>query len=276
MTFETLLAKLNFDENIETAIRQKITANSREIEVISFTAYQENKDGFLLCNHSSITRLVVVTYLLPQKYEEYKKLNLSDKIIIDTFQDVSLRARCYFQKYHKVGISKEDVIWFRHLMNVKMFKIGSLQFQPFEMVYLDEETLGEPYMTFLPSIKQALPSGTPVINCHLQQGADLSPKQIDESLHQASQLFQTMMPNIQPKAFLCYSWLLYEPMRQYLKEDSKILSFSSRFQIIGSCSDTEQAFENLFVDQSKLMTSLQKAVHQHPEYFGYACGVIWL
>ena len=33
-------------------------------------------------------------------------------------------------------------------LNVVIFKIGSLQFQPFEMIYLDEETIGEPYMTF--------------------------------------------------------------------------------------------------------------------------------
>ncbi len=52
-------------------------------------------------------------------------------------------------------------------MNVSIFKISSLQFQPFEMIYLDEETIGEPYMAFTKEQKESLPNGLPVINCHI-------------------------------------------------------------------------------------------------------------
>jgi len=42
------------------------------------------------------------------------------------------------------------------------------------MIYLDEETIGEDYMVYSETQKRALPKGTPVINCHIQEGADLS------------------------------------------------------------------------------------------------------
>lgn len=81
-----------------------------------------------------LTRLSVVTYLLIRKYGEYKKARIPDQVIFDTFGDISLRAALYYKKAGKAGISKEDVIWFRHIMNVAIFKVGSLQFQPFKMI----------------------------------------------------------------------------------------------------------------------------------------------
>ena len=71
-----------------------------------------------------------------------------EDIIAETFRDVSLREKIYENKTGKPGISKDDTLWFRHLINCEIFKIGVLQFQPFEMIYLDEEFLGEPYMEF--------------------------------------------------------------------------------------------------------------------------------
>lgn len=46
-------------------------------------------------------------------------------------------------------------------MNVAIFKVGSLQFQPFKMIYLDEETIGEPYMSFTAEQKKLCPQVLP-------------------------------------------------------------------------------------------------------------------
>lgn len=81
------------------------------------------------------------------------------------------------------------MIWFRHIMSVAIFKIGSLQFQPFKMIYLDEETIGEPYMSFMAEQKKALPAGSPVLNCHIQQGADLRPESVNLSFKMAKAFF---------------------------------------------------------------------------------------
>lgn len=226
-----------------------------------------------------LTRLAVITYLLIRKYDEYKERGISDHVIFDTFRDVSLRAALHCRRTNKAGISKEDVIWFRHIMNVAIFKIGSLQFQPFQMIYLDAETVGEPYMSFTEEQKKTLPEGTPVLNCHIQQGADLSPESVDFSFRMAKDFFTEHFPKERYKAFLCYSWLLYPPMLKRLREDSNIKQFADRFSIIGDCLDSEQAREFLFSDGTRKeisgkATSLQKLALQHPKELGFACGII--
>ena len=74
-------------------------------------------------------------------------------------------------------------------MAINIFKIGSLQYQPFKMIYLDEVTIGEPYMIFTEKQYEILPVNTPVINCHIQKEANLKSEKVDESLDKAKKFF---------------------------------------------------------------------------------------
>lgn len=280
MTLETLLPQLEFQSIIEDAVKQKITKSKRQVEVIATTAYSSNDFDFPLCKRMPLTRLAVVTYLLVQKYAEYKAIGVTDGIILDTFRDVSLRTNLYYKQHGKIGISKDDVIWFRHIMNVHIFKIGVLQYQTFNMIYLDEETIGEPYMVFTQEQKRTLPNGSPVINCHIQKGANISAALVNESIDQAKVFFKDCFPSIEYKAFLCYTWLLYPPMQNMLPKDSNIKQFAERFSIIGVCNDSEQAKENLF-DYGKhnipcKPTTLQRIAKNDNAILGYGCGIIML
>lgn len=278
MTLEKLLSELHFEIVIEEAVNRKIRKDMRFIKEIANTAYSGDNLSFSLCNRKPLTRLVVVIYLLTQKYAEYKALGVSDDIILDTFGDVSLRANLFFKKSGKIGLTKDDVIWFRHIMNVCIFKIGALQFQKFEMLYLDEATIGEAYMAFEEVQKTRLPNGSPVINCHIQRDADISAASVEASLGRAKVFFAECFPAIRYKAFLCYSWLLYPPMLKRLPDESNIRQFAERFTIISSCEDSEQAMENLFdngkPNVSQKPTSLQKMAIDHTDILGFGCGII--
>lgn len=280
MTVESLLPQLEFEPIAEEAVRQKITKCRRQIEAIAETAYHGSDFDFPLCRRMPLTRLATVTYLLAQKYTEYQAIGAADGIILDTFRDVSHRAALYDKQCGKIGISKEDVIWFRHIMNVQIFKIGVLQYQTFHMLYLDEETIGEPYMVFTESQKKSLPIGTPVINCHIQRGANISAAAVKESLARARMFFNECFRTVPYQAFICYSWLLYPPMVQSLPEKSNIRQFADLFSIIGVCSDSSQAKENLFRygrhGSPCAPTSLQRMAKEHKELLGYGCGVIML
>lgn len=271
MTPETLLQQLEFAPVMEETVHQKLTKDNGIIQEIAKTAYAG--DDFNLCKHTPATRLAVLTYLLLQKYDTYKSLGVSDDIIFDTFRDVSLRANLYYKRTGEIGITWDDVIWFRHIMNAGIFKIGTLQFQPFEMVYLDEATLGEPYMEFSQEQKDRLPNGSPVLNCHIQRGADICGKAVKESLEKADDFFRRLYPSVRYRAFICYSWLLYPPMLKSLPSDSNIQQFSRYFHIIGACSDSEQAFENIFGHGNSAKTTLQTMALSSKEQFGFACGV---
>lgn len=279
MTLEKMISQLHYTNEIEQAVLRKIRKDEKLIDEIAETAYHGEDCDFALCRRMPLTRLAVVTYLLLRKYDDYKAKQIPDSIIFDTFRDVSLRANLYYEKSGKVGLSKEDVIWFRHIMNAAIFKIGALQFQPFEMVYLDEETIGEPYMTFAKEQKEALPSGIPVINCHIQQGADLSRQAVSAAFQNAKDFFAAYFPAVHYQAFLCYSWLLYPPMLAHLSEKSNIKQFAGNFTIIGSCNDPEQAIKSLLGDETEKglpanATSLQRLAFEHKECFGFACGII--
>lgn len=280
MTLEAVMAQLQFESIIEEAVQKKIIKNRRLIEAIAENAYSGDDFDFPLCKRMPFTRLAVVTYLLVRKYEEYKMIGVADDIIWDTFRDVSLRANLYYEKNSKIGISKEDVIWFRHIINVHIFKIGSLQYQKFHMIYLDEENVGEPYMVFTEEQKRILPNGTPVINCHIQIGANISAASIAASLERAKTFFKDCFPDIQYKAFLCYSWLLYPPMLKIFSEQSNIKQFANCFTIIGYCNDSSQARENLFYNGNRNTpcerTSLQRIAIANKGILGYGCGVIML
>ncbi len=279
MTLEKMMAELRFISGVEQAVLRKIRMDEKGICEIAETAYHGEDPDPALCGCKPLMRLAAVTCLLLRKYDDYKAKKIPDGIIFDTFRDVSLRANLYYERNGKAGISKEDVIWFRHIVNAEIFKIGALQFQPFEMVYLDEGTIGEPYMAFTKEQKEALPCGTPVINCHIQQGADLSPRSVEAAFQNARRFFSKYFPTVRYKAFLCYSWLLYPPMLEHLSEKSNIKRFAGNFSIIGACNDPEQATGYLFGSGTgKALpanaTSLQKLAFEHIELLGFACGII--
>ena len=66
MILETLLPQLEFQSNIEDAVKQKMIKSRRQVEEIAATAYSSNDFDFLLCKRMPLTRLVVVVYLLTQ------------------------------------------------------------------------------------------------------------------------------------------------------------------------------------------------------------------
>ena len=280
MNKNKILEILNLSPETEKAVISALSM--KNFAEICNNAYSGEAPDYPILSRKPLTRLSAVVGLLCGKYEDYKSLGVPEKVIEETFRDVSLRARIYEKKTGKPGISKEDALWFRHIINCKIFKIGVLQFQPFEMIYLDEEFLGEPYMEFSKEQKEKLPSGAHVINCHIQCGANLSTEEIKASFADAQALLSKIYPETEFKAFLCYSWLLYPDMINILPENSNIKAFAKNFEIIGKIQDSEQAFENLFgktykrPPKIKNPTSLQKIAAENPKAFGFACGIIHL
>lgn len=268
MNLTKLLSLLRFPAPMEDAICALSEKNCTEISALSEAAYTGTDYEYPIRTYTPLNRLMSLVNLLPQKYTEYQQLGVPEEIITNTFRDVTHRAFLYFQRHGSPGLSEEDVLWFRHIINKEIFQIGPLQYQPFDMVYLDEETLGEPYMTFSPGIKARIPLNTPVINCHIPVGADLSEDRIPSSLSLARQLFQKLYPDTRFVAFLCYSWLLYPDMLSLLSPNSRIRKFAKHFEIIGSCEDQEQAMEFLIPE-----SSLFRKASEHPECFGFACGI---
>lgn len=96
MDYHEMLSHLQYEDVIEKAIQRKRKKDYPVIKRIAEKAYWGEDFHFPLCNRQPLTRLTVLTYLLSQKYTEYKRLGISDDIIFETFRDVSLRAAFFY------------------------------------------------------------------------------------------------------------------------------------------------------------------------------------
>lgn len=281
MEARELLRAARMEEEALRAALQYADRHKRLVERGAACAYEgEPPDYALLTRYGPLQRLAILCAKLPELKSRWQEAGLPEAVFYSTASDLSLHAALYLSRTGKPGLSRGDALWLRHLFGLRIFKLGSLQFQLFEMVYLDEETVGAPYMTFSPEQKRELPAGTPVINVHVQAGADLSPDAVERSLREAVSFFAAYFPEHRYAAFLCYSWLLYPGMRALLPADSNIRAFASRFTILSEIRDDEQAIERLFGGRSlakrgAAQTSLQRNALRHPECLGFACGVLW-
>lgn len=278
MTLEKLLPELKFDHKIEKAIIDRIRNDRSEIEELSKIAYHKTESGFELCRQDPFTRLVVIMYLLVKTYDAYKMYHIPDEVIFDTFRDVSLRCNYFYQRTNEMAVSEEEVGWYRNIMKVDIFKLGSMQFQKTGMLFMHGEQIEEQTLEFLEKYKTMVPEGTPVLSCHIQEGEDLSEEAVENSFKLAEEFFKKYFPQIEFKAYVCYTWLLYPDMVAHLKENSKIRSFAKRFHVISSCADPGLAMKMLFPEKEGKakapLTSLQKMAIEHKEWFGFSCGVI--
>lgn len=159
-----LMQKIGLSEAIIKDMQPYLQTHTAAIAIEAEQSYKGELPCFGICSYRSYIRLAVLCQLLPNLLQRYLSLGILDHNILATLQDIALRATLYQQAHHCIGLSKDDAIWFRHLMNTQIFKIGALQFQQFPMVYLDEAFLGFPYMKFAEQQKLHLPQGTAVIN----------------------------------------------------------------------------------------------------------------
>lgn len=245
-------------------------------------AYVGEGSDFPICRLQPLGRLAVLVWKLAEIRSKYETHGVSAEIIADTFSDITLRQHLYFLETGKVGLSRADCIWLRHLANAQIFKLGVLQYQPTRMFYLETYENGRPFFAISEAQKSKLPAGTPVLNVHIQKGADLAQEHVAESLQMARDFFAEVFPETQFRAMVCYSWLLHSGLQGLLPRNSRILRFAENFEIISKTGDKRQAVERIFRRRHRQkadypqQTSLQQAAFRDLSKLGYALGIIYL
>jgi hypothetical protein len=276
---ESAMMDLALPEEVTHQILTYLRTRPNSLGVAS-KAYAAKDGDFDILRRKPFTRLVMVCALLPGLKQGFVDAGMPGQVWLDSIDDIRLRARLYFEKTGKVGLSKNDARWYHRLISFRLFKIGSLQFQPFEMLYLDKEGIGEDFMRFSEEQKLRLPPGTPVLNTHIQHGADLHPEALQATFAQARDFFRRYFPSQDFKAFITYTWLLYPGLNGVLPTDSKILQFAGMWDVVSVVDDQTQALERIFGGRRRCKadypqeSSLQRAVLQHMDALGYALGVI--
>lgn len=282
ISFHQELQRLGLGENAEASVVGFATRHASRMANLADNAYKGDTRDFPICSLHPLGRLAVIIWKLAEIRGKYEALGVAPEVIADTFSDITLRQRLFFQKTGKIGLSRADCIWLRHLASAQIFKLGVLQYQPTKMYYLETYENGSPFFVISDSQKARLPAGTPVVNVHIQTGADLEPERVGESLQTARQFFANTFPQTSFRAMVCYSWLLHSGLKDLMPSSSRILRFAENFEVISETGDKRQAVERIFGKRYRRkadypqQTRLQRAALAAPDKLGYALGVIYL
>ena len=279
MNLDLIIDKLGFYEDVKNAIKISLREDIDNIKIKAENAFEKEDDTYKICKEVPFTILITLTSLLENAYDLYKKRNIPDDIIIETFKDISLIANSNYKKTGEIGLSGDDADWLSHIFFAEIFKIGEMQFEITKMFYIEKFQEGRPKLVYPKEVTEVLTKDTYVINCHLQEGGNLSGEATDRSFKLARKIFNKYFPDIEFKAFIGYTWLFYPIMVEHLPDTSRIKEHAKRFKIYASCPCDILAVERLFPygreNNGKPYTSLQKMAVAHPEWFGFSFGVIW-
>lgn len=191
-------------------------------------------------------------------YQNYQKKHISDRIFIDTM-------KCFTRFIEECGRKNGHLFfdrgwWAYRQASMSLFRIEALEYEFQER------------------------DGEPVIALHIPSNADLTAESVDESLNQADAFFREYYPDFKYDKYTCSSWLLSPALNQMLSEESKIMCFQKRFDILEEKREDREFMEWLFqapenADYNNLpeKTSLQKKAKNlllDGGYIGSAYGII--
>ena len=276
------LTTLALGEEAEAALTGYARRHLSRMGSLAESAYESETRDFPICRLHPLGRLAILVWKLAEIRRRYEALSVNPEIIADTFNDITLRQRLYHQSTGKVGLSRADCVWLRHLANAQIFKLGVLQYQVWEMFYLETYEDGRSFFTISEAQKTRLPAGTPVLNVHIQTGAELKPERVAESIQMARDFFKEVLPGTRFRAMVCYSWLLHSGLQNLLPPGSRILRFAKNFEVISESGDNKQAVERIFgrfyrhKADFPQQTSLQRAAYRDLSKLGYSLGIIYL
>lgn len=176
-------------------------------------------------------------------YEEYHKKGISDDVYYATM-------RCFTRFIDETNkmighLSFDRYWWTARQIGCHLFRIGELEY---EIKPTDKET---------------------VISIHIPSDASFSPISVDESMQAAREFFAKYYPELSNAKYCCQSWLLDNQLKGMLGNNSNILNFQNRFEIIDEGEEDTEFIEWLFntksLDYATLPenTSLQINMKKH-------------
>lgn len=221
-------------ESVENELNQMVDGKSpREAYQRLKTIFQEDEDHLrmLYCQLECACRI----------YEQYLERNIPEIIYIDTMKCFT---RFMGECEKKNGRMFFDRGWWTYRqVSMRLFRIGALEYEFKE--YNHEN----------------------VIAVHIPSDADFSPACVSQSIGQAELFFRTYYSDYRYCKYTCNSWLLSPALKPLLSQESNILSFQERFDIIEENPNDKEYLEWLFQVPAdteycglKAVTGLQKKV----------------
>ena len=199
--------------------------------------------------------------------------------VIDLTMSVLVQlSALHEKKWQSLGI--ETGWWLFPILRGELIQVGSLWFH---RVNLGVGNLSpDPWISDqeATTLGVGFRRGDPSIGLHIPQGAALDPATLDATFAHARQVITSMWPTSGRRLATCQTWMLDPQLMMYLAQDSNVLAFQRRFNVLttwaptwadGDSSIVEFAFRSPGVPLAQLPrdTTLQRAVHDHIEHGGH-------
>ncbi len=220
----TLAEKLGIDKALTEEL-EKVNAG----QVSALADKCSTKSFHILKKENPIVRLAVILNLAVKVKAKYDKAGIDEKIYYDTMSDI----RIWCERCGNRGL--ENYGWLKNHVSFELFRLGRLQFQLYEC---KNRTL----------LYKKLPFeyGEKLVYVHIPEGEKLEKEKCIESLKCADGFFARYFSDYTYKYYFCESWLLFEGNRDFMAENSNIVSFMSLFDICYSVKIDEQAIERIY------------------------------
>ncbi|CAM3679567.1 hypothetical protein ERUR111494_06675 [Erysipelothrix urinaevulpis] len=210
-----------------------------------------------------------------------KQKNIPSKIFYDTIYNFNHNIMKYYNEHQRLGIFAKDIKWLNLLFTEKIFKIHTLRFQIFPMDYAEMEREGLDYLPLSPQNKHEFPENTPMINVHIETGTDLSPQAVSQSFTMANEFFSQYYPAHTYQYFICRTWILHPSLNKLLDDNSNLMRFKNRFDLIATSQNYTQALERIYGTASLATIStmnkkgrLQEGAYRIYESLGVGIGIM--
>ncbi|RRD39616.1 hypothetical protein EII29_06145 [Leptotrichia sp. OH3620_COT-345] len=150
----------------------------------------------------------------------YKKEKLSDEIYKDNIKDITIWSDKYKREKGNIGLYEENAKWINSILEMKVIKLGRLQFEICE--HIDEKL-----RLIIGNIKDFL-----FVNVHIREGEKLLPDLCEISYKRALEYYKSKGLTFSGTVFICHSWLLNPDLKTLLPENSNIIQFQKRYTFL--------------------------------------------
>lgn len=173
-------------------------------------------EAYDTCEQDGKRNLLSYLFMCESLKEKYKEKGISEEILYDTLRDIVVWTDIWSEI--KGGLYLGETAWLKRHLEMKLFKLGRLQFCMTEAEH------------DIP--KENVFKGDKIIEIHIPIGGRLDNAECKKSIEMAKKFFAEHFPEYDYKCFTCHSWLLDETLEEILDENSNIIKFQKMFKFV--------------------------------------------
>jgi len=156
--------------------------------------------------------------ILPDTLAWHRARGIPEEVTWRTLSDLGRQVDTFYRFNGRIGFDEEA--WISRHFRCLLFQLGRLQFERWRLP--DD----------WPHLADGIGPGAEALNIHIPEAGPLRPEECDQSLAAALPFFDRYFPGHGYRAGVCTSWLLDDQLARYLPEESNIIRFQRRFELL--------------------------------------------